>query len=70
MRRIAVLLGAAGVIALGMAGTPAMAQGWGDYGWRPHEWREHEWRVRDRMRHEFYEHRLHHWRPWYHRYGY
>ncbi|HVB16852.1 MAG TPA: hypothetical protein VNF04_09995 [Stellaceae bacterium] len=59
MRRIAMMLSMAGVIALGLAASPAQAdEGWRDNSaWRQHEWREQEWR----------EH--HRWHP-YHRYGY
>ena len=45
MRRIALILATAGVIAFGIAGVPAQAhEGWG-YGqqqWSQHRWRGHE----------------------------
>ena len=67
MRRVAMLLSMVGVMALGLAATPAPAQaqdGWWGYSrWRQHEWRERAWR-----RHEWREH--HYWRPQYYRYGY
>ena len=68
MRRVAILLGAVGVMALGLAAAPAPAQAqegwWGNPGPRYHEWRERAWR-----RHEWREH--HYWRPWHYRqYGY
>jgi len=64
MRRIAMLLGMAGVIALGLAATPAQAQGWwGGYpGWREHAWRHHEWREWAWRHHEWREH--HYWHPY------
>lgn len=67
MRRVAMILGTVGLMALGIAATPAPAQahdaGWGypasrEQAWRQHEWRQHEWR----------EH--HYWRPWYYNQGY
>ena len=67
MRRIALLLGTVGIIAMGLAGvpSPAQAQGWRGYPsgheqvWREHQWREWAWRQ-----HEWREH--HYWHP----YGY
>ncbi len=66
MRRVAMLLGTAAVIALGLAATPAQAHdsGWGypaareqatshEQAWRQHQWRQH-----------------HYWRPWYDHQGY
>ena len=69
MRRIALLLGTVGVIALGLAGapSPAQAQGWWGYPsgheqiWREHQRREWAWR-----RYEWREH--HYWHPY--QYGY
>ena len=65
MRRVAMLLGMVGVIALGLAATPAQAHDgwWGYSGWREHAWREHEWREHQWRRH-------HYWHPGYYRYGY
>ena len=63
MRRVAMLLGMAGVIALGLAATPAQAQGWWGYpngheqAWREHQWREWAWRH-----HQWREH--HYWHPY------
>jgi hypothetical protein len=71
MRRVAIFLGAVGVMALGLAAIPAPAQAQDNW-WDPsgqrhhrhHQWREHAWRH-----HEWREH--HHWRPQYYRqYGY
>jgi hypothetical protein len=62
MRRVAILLGAVGMMALGIAAIPAPAQAqdgwWGYPGWRGEAWREHEWR------------RHHSWRHWYYDQGY
>jgi len=57
MRRIALALVTAGVIAAGMASVPAQAhEGWwyGRDQWREHEWREHH----DRHAHAFERHVL------------
>ena len=70
MRRVAMLLGMAGVIALGLAATPsqAQAQGWWGYpngqehAWREQAWREHQWREWAWRRHEWREH--HYWHPY------
>jgi hypothetical protein len=62
MRRVAMLLSMAGVIALGLAATPAPAQaqgGWGYHNSRQHEWRAHEWRGWAWRHHEWREH--HYW---------
>jgi len=57
MRRVAMLLSMAGVIALGLAATPAQAQDWwGYHNWRQHEWRAHEWREWAWRHHEWREH--------------
>ena len=60
MRRIAILLGTVGVMALGLAATPAQAHdgGWGYSNWREQAWRQHEWR------------RHHYWHPGYYNQGY
>jgi hypothetical protein len=67
MRRVAMILGTVGLMALGIAATPAPAQahdaGWGypasrEQAWRQHEWRQHEWR----------QHRY--WQPWSYNQGY
>ena len=67
MRRVAMILGTVGLMALGIAATPAPAQardaGWGypasrEQAWRPHESRQHEWR-----RHRY-------WQPWSYNQGY
>lgn len=51
MRRVAMVLGTVGLMALGIAATPAPAQaydaGWGypasrEQAWRQHEWRQHQ----------------------------
>ena len=70
MRRVAILLGMVGVIALGLAATPAQAEdgGWGGSGWRGHEWREHEWREHEWREHEWREHRYQY--PWFYSQGY
>jgi hypothetical protein len=63
MRRVLVLMGAVGVIAWGMAGTPAMAQSWGYHGWHHHYWHERMW-----LRHHWDwhgSHHHHHWHSWY-----
>jgi hypothetical protein len=56
MRRMAILTGMLGLMALGLAATPAEAHDgwWGYNGWRAQAWREHEWRAQH-----------HFWRPWY-----
>jgi hypothetical protein len=65
MRRVTMLLGTAGMIALGLAATPAQAQnGWWGYRtgpeqtWRENQWREYQWRDH------------HYWRPWYYHHSY
>ena len=83
MRRVAMLLGAVGVAALGLAGSPAQAQQWGwGYPQSRHEAsghdasrygasRDHQSREWAWRRHEWREHHSGHqfWRPWYSRYG-
>jgi len=67
MRRVAMLLGMAGVIALGLAATPsqAQAQGWWGYpNGREHAWREHQSREWAWRHHDWRQH--HYWHP----YGY
>lgn len=70
MRRIAMLLSMVGVIALGLAATPAPAQAhdgwWGDPNWQAQAWREHQWREWAWRRHAWREH--HYWHPY--QYGY
>jgi len=70
MRRAAMLLGMAGVIALGLAATPSQveAQGWwGGYpNWRENVWRDHQSREWAWRHHEWRQH--HYWHPY--RYGY
>ena len=70
MRRIAMLLGMAGVIALGLATTPAPAQAqngwWGYPNWHEQAWREHQRREWAWRRYEWREH--HYWHPY--QYGY
>jgi hypothetical protein len=67
MRRIAALLAAATVVAVGLGIAPANAyDGRFAYGWhndnsRSEAWREHEWRWRAWYHHEW---RVHHWYPW------
>ena len=65
MRRVAMLLGTVGLMALGLAATPAQAHdGWWGYpNWREQAWRQHEWRQ-----HEWRQH--HYWQPWYYNQGY
>ena len=62
MRRVAMLLGMVGLMAMGLAATPTPAQAhdgwWGYLCWREQAWRRHEWR----------EH--HYWRPWNYNQGY
>jgi hypothetical protein len=62
MRRVAILLGTVGVMALGLAATPAPAQAhdgwWGHPSWREQAWRRHEWRAH------------HYWHPRYYNQGY
>jgi hypothetical protein len=56
MRRVAMVLGTVGLMALGIAATPAPAQaydaGWGYPASREQAWRQHEWRQH------------HSWQPW------
>jgi len=71
MRRVAMLLGMAGVIALGLAATPAPAQAQAGNGWWGHPTpREQAWR--DHQRREWaWRHRAwsqHYWHPY--QYGY
>jgi hypothetical protein len=70
MRRVAMLLGTVGLMALGLAATPAQARdaGWGypashQQAWRQHQSREWAWR-----RHEWRAH--HYWHPGYDYQGY
>jgi hypothetical protein len=58
MRRVAMVLATVGLIAVGMATTPARAHdGWWGYPeWREHAWREREWREREWRRHWWREH--------------
>ncbi len=67
MRHIALSLAAAGVVALGLTGSPAPAQAqngyWGYPGWHHSAWRDHEARERWWRHHEWRMH--HHWHPWY-----
>ena len=62
MRRVAMLLGMVGLMAMGLAATPTPAQAhdgwWGTPGWREQAWRRHEWRA----------HRY--WHPGYYNQGY
>ena len=64
MRRIALVLATLGVIAVGMAGTPAQAHEgwWGGHQWREQTWREHQWREQAWREHQWREHqwRKHH----------
>jgi len=74
MRRIALLLAAAAVVASTLSVTPAIAhEGWhgGDHQWRGDEqngyqWGDRDWRERDWRRHQSWEH--HGWDSGY--YGY
>ena len=67
MRRIALLLGTVGVIAVGLAGAPSQAQAEGWWGY-PNEqvWREHQRRELAWRQHEWREH--HYWHPYGYRY--
>jgi hypothetical protein len=62
MRRIATLLAAATVMAVGLSTAPASAHdgwysnGWQDNAWREHAWREREWREHAWRRHLWWEH--------------
>lgn len=62
MRRVAMLLSLVGLMALGLAATPAPAQahdGWRHHSyWRHYGWQDYSWR------------RHHYWHPWYQRYSY
>ena len=62
MRRVAMILGTVGLMALGIAATPAPAQardaGWGYPASREQTWRQHEWRQH------------HYWHPWSYNQGY
>jgi hypothetical protein len=60
MRRVAMILGTVGLMALGIAATPAQAQdaGWGYPASREQAWRQHEWRQH------------HYWHPWSYNQGY
>ena len=66
MRRVAMLLGMAGVIALGLAATPSQVQAqgwWGGYpNWREHAWREHQARDWGWRHHDWRAH--HYWHPY------
>ena len=70
MRRVAMVLATVGLIAVGMAATPARAHdGWWGYpesrenGWREHEWRQREWR------HHWWREQHRYWNPGYYGYG-
>jgi hypothetical protein len=70
MRRVEMVLATVGLIAIGVAATPAQAHdGWWGYpdwresGWRAHEWREREWR------HHWWREHHRYWAPGYHGYG-
>ena len=63
MRRAAMLLGMAGVIALGLAAAPAQAQDgwWGGYpNWRENVWRDHQSREWAWRHHEWRQHHYRH----------
>ena len=50
MHRIVLILATAGIIAFGIAGTPAQAhEGWryGPQQWREDQWRGHAWRYHE-----------------------
>jgi hypothetical protein len=70
MRRIAMVLATAGLIAVGMTASPAQAHdGWWGYPeWRENAWREHALREWAWRRHWWHQH--HHWQPSYYNYGY
>ena len=66
MRRVAMLLGTVGVIALGLAATPVQAQvqnGWSGYSdAQRYAWRQHEWLEWARQTHDWREY--HRWFPY------
>jgi hypothetical protein len=50
MRRMALVLATVGLIAFGIAGTPAQAHdGWsyGQQQWRENQWHGHDWRAHE-----------------------
>lgn len=57
MRRVALLLGAVGVIALGLAASPARAHDgwWGHPDWRENAMQEHAWREQALRQHAWRE---------------
>ena len=70
MRRVAMILATVGLIAVGMAATPARAHDglWGYPEWRENGWREQEWRQREWRHHWWREHHRY-WNPGYYDYG-
>jgi len=70
MRRIAMLVATAGLIAVGMTATPARAHDgwWGHPEWRENAWREHNWREWAWRRHWWRQH--HDWQSGSYNYGY
>jgi hypothetical protein len=70
MRRIAMVLTTASLLAVGMTATRAQAHdGWWGYpDWRENAWREHAMREWAWRRHWWHQH--HYWQPTYYNYGY
>lgn len=66
MRRVAMLLGTAGVIALGLAAAPSQAQAQGWWGYSNSQ--EHAWRENQRREWAWRHYQHHYWHPYQYRY--
>jgi hypothetical protein len=64
MRRVAIILGTIGIMALGLAATPAQAhdRGWGNSNWRQQTWQQNRWQQNQWRQHRY-------WQPRYYNQG-